>query len=611
MPPAQACSYTASLLPVAPLMHPASTPYLPLLRRLLAALALLLVWWSGLAGAQAPPPLVLDGRAGSVQAWPSVSLLPDPDRRLTLTDAIAMRDQFAPPASAYATLGMLREALWLRIPLQLSPDAGRDWILDIDYSLLNRVEVYVVAGDKALQHTLMGNAEPFAARPLASRSHAAPLILPTASEPTAGPLALYIRVDSVGAKILPITLNRPAAFHARSINEQMLQGLLTCLGLGLLLYSLLQWFHLREGLYLKYAVLVMFSMLFSVHFFGIGEMYLWTDLAWPERHLAGITSLMAACATALFVEDALGSDMGPLLRRAIRVVAGVMALAAVAHAFDLIDIQTVGIFMSSLGLAPALMGLPGAVAKVRRGDSVGAWFIFAWVGYFIASAVMVGVVKGRVDVSFLSMHSFQFGATLDMLIFLRIAVLRSTAKHMEAQLAAQERDKLHSMAHSDPLTGLLNRRGLNEALAAALPRSAPEKLLAIYVLDLDQFKPVNDQYGHDVGDELLLVVAQRLRASVRAGDAVARFGGDEFVVMAGGLAGESQAHELGNKLLDAFAAPFALTQQTCRVGVTIGYGLAPVDGTDATALLKAADASMYAGKQEGRNLVKRVVMAAA
>jgi diguanylate cyclase (GGDEF)-like protein len=575
----------------------------PLLERcLLSLLALLLSACVTVSQAQVrmPAPLQLDADTTSVQAWPAITLLSDPGRNLTLEEALAQRERFAPPVSAYATLGMGRDVVWLRLPLHFGEGAEREWILDIDYTLLNRVEVYVFAGDRLVQKAVLGNAEPFAARPLGSRSHALPLRLPPE-----GDVELLMRVDTAGARILPITLNRIAPFHARSVNEQMLQGMMACLGLGLLLYSLLQWFSLRESLYLKYALLVFFSMLFSVHFFGIGEMYLWTDLMWPERHLAGVTSLMAASATALFVEDALDSDMGKTLRRAIRLVAAVLAGAALAHALDWIDIQMVGNFMSTLGLAPALMGLPGAVAKARRGEAVGIYFILAWLGYFVASAIMVGVVRGRFDVSFLSMHSFQFGATLDMLIFMRIAVLRSAAKHHEARQAASERDTLHSLAHSDPLTGLLNRRGLNEALAEALPRSSAGSMVALYVLDLDEFKPVNDQFGHDVGDELLLVVAQRLRASVRQGDAVARFGGDEFVVMAGGLSSEAQAHDLGQKLLAAFAAPFALRQQTCRMGATIGYGLAPFDGVEAGALLKAADASMYAGKQGGRNRITR------
>jgi len=345
---------------------------------------------------------------------------------------------------------------------------------------------------------------------------------------------------------------------------------------------------------------VFFSMLFSVHFFGIGEMYVWTDREWAERHLAGVTALMAAAATALFVEDALAGDLNRWLRRALRGVAVLHGLATIAHGLDWIDVRMVAVLMTTTGLAPALMGLPGALAKARRGDSVGAWFIGAWLGYFIASAIMVGVVRGQVGVSFWTLHSFQFGATLDMLVFMRIAVLRTAARHHDAQRAALERDTLHSLAHTDALTGLLNRRGLSDALSGALARATPERILALYVLDLDSFKPVNDRFGHDVGDALLRVVAQRLRASMRAGDGVARLGGDEFVVMAEGLTHEAQALDLGLKLLHAFQEPFAFNEQSSVVTATIGYALAPTDMADANALMKAADAAMYAGKQQGK-----------
>jgi diguanylate cyclase (GGDEF)-like protein len=192
-----------------------------------------------------------------------------------------------------------------------------------------------------------------------------------------------------------------------------------------------------------------------------------------------------------------------------------------------------------------------------------------------------------------------------MLIFMRIAVLRSAAIHVSAERATREHEVLHSLAHSDPLTGLLNRRGLNMSLAAALHNCAPEKLLVVYVLDLDGFKLVNDQFGHDAGDELLEIVASRLRASVRAGDGIARLGGDEFVVMAGGVKSDDQAAELGNKLLHVLSQPFALSRHTCHVSVTIGYTLAPLDGNHAETLLKSADAAMYAGKQAGKGCLRR------
>ena len=558
--------------------------------------------------ASAATPAVLNQSNAVIDLWPAVTILRDPDGRLTIDNLLAAPARFAPPQSAYATLGLGQKVVWLQVPVivpateatSTNVSASEQWILDIDYALLNRIDVHVVADGRVVQYALLGNAQPEAQRPIHSRSHAAPLALQSGMSYT-----LYLRVETIGSMILPITLSRLSPFHAAALNEQMIQGFLTSLGLCLLLYSLLQWISRHEHLYIKYSLLILGSVLFSAHFFGIGALYLWTDNVWIEKHMAGVSALLASCGTALFIEDVLRLDMGRRLRQATKLLAAVLAVVALAHAVDLIDINAVGVVMGTLGLLPSIMGIPGSIARMRRGDSVGLFFLLAWVGYFAASAVMIGVVKGNVGVNFWTMHAFQLGATFDMLIFMRIAVLRSTAIHVAAQRAAQERDSLHSLAHTDPLTKLLNRRGLNTALTAAVHNCTLEKLLAVYVLDLDTFKLVNDQFGHDVGDELLEVVASRLLATMRTGDSIARLGGDEFVVMAGGLQSDEQAKELGGKLLDAFKKPFALSQHTCHVGVTIGYTLAPFDGHDAENLLKQADAAMYLGKQNGRNCLRR------
>lgn len=548
---------------------------------------------------------MLSNNISRSELWPFVALLAEPSTRLSIDDVVASPASFVAPKSAYATLGQGGGSVWLKIPITVASNTNNEWVFDINYSLLNRAEVYLVRDNKLLQNVLLGNAQPFASRPIAGRSHAVALEIPSGAD-----LDLYVRIES-SSKILPITISTISAFHAQAVNEQMLQGFLTSLAVCLLLYSLMQWFSLREPLYLKYCLLVFFSALFSVHFFGLGAQYLWTDNFWMERHMAGITSLCAAASTALFVKDALSTDMSPMLQRLVNIVIAVLGLAALAHGLDVIDIHAVSFLMGTVGLSPSLLAIPGAWKKMRRRDRVGFYFLIAWIGYFIASAFMVGVVKGTVGANSWTLHSFIIGATIDMVVFMRIATLRTNAIHAAAQTATLERDVLHSLAHTDPLTGLLNRRGLNATLSAALPFSIPGRILAVYVLDLDNFKPVNDQHGHDVGDELLMVVAARLRAMMRVGDAVARTGGDEFVIVATGLQTDAQAKELGDKLLEIFRMPFALGEQTCAIGITIGYSLAPADGNDAPSLLKHADAAMYAGKECGKNRAGRAVPVAA
>jgi diguanylate cyclase (GGDEF)-like protein len=571
-------------------------------RRWLEGFLLLLLFALGPTAGAAPLQLV--DRVPHVEAWPAITLLSDPGKQMTLAQARAAVDRFAPPSTARNTLGHRRDAVWLRIPLQVSRDSEGRWLLDIDYAVLNRVDVYVLGpSGLLLQQARLGNLQPAANRPLPTRSHAVDLqLLPGQAH------EIWLRIESLGAMIVPITLSRESAFLERALREQMLQGLLTGLGLCLVFYSLAQWITLRERLLLKYALLIGSGVLFSVVQFGIGAQFLWGDAQWFELHLAGISALLASAGTFLFVEEVLrGPERHRWFSPLMKGGAAFLFVVAWAYGLDFIDVHAVSKVIGTVGLAPALLGLPGAIQLARRGNSVGWYFIVAWLGYFISTSVMVATIRGQVPAGFWSLHSFQFGTTLDMLLFLRVLALRLHAVHEEALRTASERDHALSMAATDALTGLPNRRGLNQALAEALPQSSAQRIVAVYLLDLDGFKPVNDQHGHEVGDQLLVAVAERLRAHLRAADLVARLGGDEFVVLARGLQGAQQAEHLGQELLRAFDRPFELDAHRLHLGATVGYALSPLDGDDAATLLQRADAAMYEGKRRGKHRLCRAV----
>lgn len=146
-----------------------------------------------------------------------------------------------------------------------------------------------------------------------------------------------------------------------------------------------------------------------------------------------------------------------------------------------------------------------------------------------------------------------------------------------------------------------NRRFLGEHLAHALERSQREgERLAVILIDLDDFKLVNDSYGHSLGDEILKTAASRLAAAVRSADIVARLGGDEFVVVSTttGLGPLTQQME---RLFNAMLAPAELRGVTFALRMSVGIALFPDDGRDAETLLRQADTAMYTAKAEGKN----------
>jgi len=168
------------------------------------------------------------------------------------------------------------------------------------------------------------------------------------------------------------------------------------------------------------------------------------------------------------------------------------------------------------------------------------------------------------------------------------------------QKAAEER--LHFLGHHDTLTGLANRHLFNDRLEHAILRAKREdEQLALLFIDLDHFKVVNDTLGHQVGDQLLCAMAQRLSNQLRSADTLARMGGDEFIILVEGIADAGVLLHIAGKLVETFSAPVELEQRQLFVTGSIGISLYPADGQDAKTLIRNADSAMYQAKAQGRN----------
>lgn len=163
-------------------------------------------------------------------------------------------------------------------------------------------------------------------------------------------------------------------------------------------------------------------------------------------------------------------------------------------------------------------------------------------------------------------------------------------------------ERMYYMAHHDPLTGLANRSSLDaqmELVLSAARRSGRQ--FALMLIDMDNFKQVNDTLGHPVGDQLLIRIADRLRENVRASDTVARLGGDEFVVILNDIEHAQSVAAITSKLARALAEPYELENHLLYSTPSIGVCLFPNDGNDPDTLLKHADSAMYHAKAQGRN----------
>ncbi len=174
------------------------------------------------------------------------------------------------------------------------------------------------------------------------------------------------------------------------------------------------------------------------------------------------------------------------------------------------------------------------------------------------------------------------------------------ATHEDITEQRQSEVKIEYMAHHDALTDLANRVLLNDRLEYALGRVQHGEMVAVHHLDLDQFKAVNDTFGHPCGDKLLRIVAERLRGLVGEADTIARMGGDEFVIVQATIADPADATSLAQGVIDALSEPYDIDGQQAVIGVSIGISVGPGDGSNPDKLLRNADLALYRAKSDGR-----------
>ncbi|MCO5111714.1 MAG: diguanylate cyclase [Burkholderiaceae bacterium] len=215
------------------------------------------------------------------------------------------------------------------------------------------------------------------------------------------------------------------------------------------------------------------------------------------------------------------------------------------------------------------------------------------VGHWLSAFLIFQAIPGwRVT-------GFLLGTVLVLVQYL--SLLAAVLADFQRRLVQAEANAL-DMAFQDPLTGLNNQRYMNILFEKALVlANRPHQSAAVIFIDLDNFKPINDLAGHRVGDEVLRVVADRLKKSTRSTDICARIGGDEFVVICTQLEHAGQVVDIANKLLGALIAPIPVDGSSFVLGASIGVSLYPAHGDTLAKLLEYADSAMYQVKRSGKN----------
>lgn len=478
--------------------------------------------------------------------------------------------------------------------------SARDWpaaehpVLVLNTATLTRLELWRPGHSQPQLREKMG--------PNADYSYSgAVLTLPLEGGVKAGePIYLHVETSSVVAH--PITIQPEQELRVEDQQRVRDQSLLHGTLLALTLAGLGLGLALRESTFLLLAGGLASSLLYLLA--GSGEIYridFFASVAAKLPQMQRLGGLSASILIALFLRRYLMMPQrAPRLAKLQWLVIIVFALVLV------ISLLPGGIgrdpIWSRIGnfnlVVSSIIALAAAFISTAAGDRPARLFLFSWFPLLLMSIwrvyeVTAGVAYNPV-INVLFPLSYLF---LGIMLFIGLGERMMQYK--------RERDAADLLARRDPLTGVYNRRALDERLhAAAIEANQMGRPLALLFADLDHFKRVNDTHGHDVGDECLREASRRIRSSLRFGDILGRFGGEEFVVGLPGMTAD-EAMEIGERIRQKISAePIAFGERSLSLTISIGVavldrgGLASFDEA-----IKRADRALYVSKRAGRDRV--------
>jgi two-component system, sensor histidine kinase LadS len=413
----------------------------------------------------------------------------------------------------------------------------------------------------------------------------------------AGDSELYVRVQSIDAMLIPIELLTAEALATQEREVHYGYGIFTGVVVALMVYFAMLYLGVRRRSDLMYCLYLGALLLLNLGYTGHGIAYLWPEQLWVQRHGIFASMVLYAMLGLVFADSFLALHKhAPRLHLAIwRGGALALGLAVVLALLDSHLGSAVLGFVAVLVFIPTMV-LLGSVA-VRRRVVGGRYFLAAAVSGMLGSLVTALSVLGWIPYSSLAFHGLEIGFAIDATL---LALALAYQMRQQLRVSAQA----EFLANHDPLTELRNRRGfLEHAHATYSLAERSGRPISVVILDLDHFKRTNDTYGHSAGDQVLVTCARILSNTARAADLVARWGGEEFVLLLPDT-DLPQACALAERLRTAFAA-HRFSGNLVPMRLSASFGVAQrQDGKSLEDLIKLADRALYRAKAAGRDRVQ-------
>ena len=557
-------------------------------------LCLIVVWlWAAIAHAGPVQPAVLDPsgpESGPLGLQSAVMV--EEGERLQWADVAARLavGQGERGTASVLTFGIGAKPVWIRLQVHNASNAPIRRQLLVGVTWTDSIDAYVVADGQVLSTWRTGDERRPAIGVSPAMGYAHALDFPP------GHSELYVRVECIDPMVVPMELLAPDAYDLRVTVVKYAYGVFYGFLIALAAYNAMLYLGLRETSHLYYAFYLLCLIALNLAYTGHGLAWIWPGHAGLQRYvilmlmiLFGYSGLVFA---SRFLELSKHVPKGLFATRVVCMLALVLFslavwlnshLAAVIVAFGFF-----GIFLFTM--------VWFGVLSVGRGHVAGRYFLVAVVCGMLGGSAIFLVNLGVVPYSFWTFRSLEMGISLEATL-LALALAYQMRQHQQASLKATY------LANHDPLTDLHNRRGFMDRARAAWSTAArSQRSLSLILLDLDHFKQINDVHGHDVGDQALVTCARLLASAGRAGDVLARWGGEEFILLlpdtdldqACALA-ERLRLALGDCSIDTPKGPMHVT---ASFGVAQREEFVQLEG-----LIRSADQALYQAKRAGRNRV--------
>ncbi len=565
-------------------------------RRFLLLIPLLPILLGRTAAAAADPPIPA-GLPHDDPIGRYASYLKEADGRLTLDQAVAAYDRGAFSASRGRVLnfGIGSEPVWIRFRVANETTAPLPRRLSIETAWLDEVDVYFRHGGKTVADYHVGDRKAFALRPVDSRYYE----FDHAFAPGVG--EVYVRVQTPDPMVMPIYLMSPEQAQARETEQQYSYGFLYGFLFALLAYNVMLYAGLRDPRYILYALYLAMFLLMNISYTGHGFQWIWpTHTGWAQWSNPILMVLFGASGLMFALRFLDTRKHFPRVRKAVLGylgVTGVLLLLAVLfnRQYDALLIAFTFVFPFT-----AIMLAMGAMA-VRTGQKAARYFLLAAFSAMVGAAVTTLSVWGFIPLNIWTFRAVDIGMLLD-------ATLLALALTYQFRVGQEEKLRAEQLAMVDPLTGVNNRRAFYDITAPIWNIATRHNHnLSVVLLDIDNFKRINDVHGHACGDELLIATANVLKKTARDQDVIARWGGEEFIL----LLPETNLPEavaLAERLRGAIAG-MRLNHEGAEIAVTASFGVAQrgTQHRDLDAVISTTDDYLYQAKGLGRNRVSHAV----